>query len=111
MSEEAYSAIRREMDERADEKVTTVGRNLEAPETNPRVLAEDGIRQESIRFQQIQDQIRRYFVARYGEEWTYKAPETFPNALERWMIYATALDNHMAEAEMANIEAKIKAQS
>jgi len=76
-----------------------------------KVQVEDGIRQESLRFQQTQEQIRRYFVARYGAEWIYKAPETFPNALERWMIYSTARDNHMAEAEMANIEAKIREQS
>jgi len=95
MSEEAYSAIRREMDERADAEVQ----------------AEDDTRQESLRFQQLQDQVARYFRARYGNDWAFKAPETFPNALERWMIYSTARDNHMAEAEMANIEAKIREQS
>jgi hypothetical protein len=77
-----------------------------------RIQAEDGIRQESRRFQQIQNQVGRYFKARYGDSVAFRAPETFENALERWMIYATASGNgseQLAEETMALIEEKIKA--
>ena len=55
--------------------------------------------------QKVREMIHRYFVARYGEDYTFKAPETFDNALERWMLYVAMNAEDMASQEMAKIEA------
>lgn len=54
----------------------------------------------------VQNQIGRYFVARYGNEVGFRAPETFDNALERWMLYVSGGSMDLAEKEMALIERK-----
>jgi hypothetical protein len=51
-------------------------------------------------------QIDRYFRAVYGDDYAFRAPETFENALERWMLYSTSAGGkELAAAEMRNIEA------
>lgn len=56
----------------------------------------------------VRDQARRYMAARYGPDWVYRAPETFPNVIEQWMlaiafgaagqseILMTAIEQHLA---------------
>lgn len=39
----------------------------------------------------MQDHARRYLEARYGKDVWFRAPETFGNAVERW-IWAVASD-------------------
>lgn len=55
----------------------------------------------------VREMIHRYFVARYGDSYTFRAPETFDNALERWMLYVGGNAGDMAEAEMVNIETNL----
>jgi len=56
----------------------------------------------------VREMVNRYFTARYGKDYVFRAPETFDNALERWMIYITSDEGmDMAEQEMARIEAMI----
>jgi len=76
-----------------------------------KVTAEDVLRLESIRFQQFKDQVSRYFKARYGDTYVFRAPEMFDNALERWMIYATSDEGSMAEEQMTKIEEAIRSQT
>jgi hypothetical protein len=53
----------------------------------------------------FKEHIDRYFKAIYGKAYGFRAPETFPNALERWML-AIANDNtEMANEELSKIEA------
>jgi hypothetical protein len=60
--------------------------------------------------QKIREMISRYFKARYGDDYAFKAPETFDNALERWMLYVMSNEGlDMAEQEMAKIEAWCRA--
>jgi hypothetical protein len=60
--------------------------------------------------QKIREMISRYFKARYGDDYVFKAPETFDNALERWMLYVMSNEGFdMAEQEMAKIEAWCRA--
>jgi hypothetical protein len=55
----------------------------------------------------VQAQIHAYFTARYGENYVYRAPETFDNALERWMLMVAAGDLDAASRQMTEIEALI----
>jgi hypothetical protein len=52
----------------------------------------------------IKQQIHRYFVAVYGINYVYAAPETFGNVLERWMLAVVAENNVAAEEYMSAIE-------
>ncbi len=73
--------------------------------------AEAVIRDVSIQYQKIQDQVSRYFKAVYGDDVVFRAPETFPNVLERWMIYATTPGGEkLAEEHMQFIEKKAREQ-
>lgn len=62
----------------------------------------------------ISEHIHRYFVAVYGKNYVFRAPETFPNVLERWMLAtATSIqnghDSGVAEECMKLIEKMAKA--
>jgi hypothetical protein len=35
---------------------------------------------------EIRNQVHRYFLALYGPDYAYHAPETFSNLLEQWML-------------------------
>ena len=52
----------------------------------------------------VQQQVNRYFSALYGENYVYRAPETFTNALERWMLHVASGDLITAEKQMTEIE-------
>ena len=54
--------------------------------------------------EQIKAQIHRYFVARYGEDYVYKAPETFDNLLEQWMAAVARGSMEFADELMTRIE-------
>lgn len=56
----------------------------------------------------VRGQIHRYFSALYGESYVYSAPETFTNALERWMLLVASGDLIAAEKQMTDIEAMIR---
>ncbi len=62
-------------------------------------------------YQKMQEHVNRYFKALYGDDYVYRAPETFPNMLERWMLYATRPTKDgelMAEQAMTKIEEHLK---
>jgi hypothetical protein len=74
------------------------------------IHADDVIHEESRRFQITQEHVSRYLKARYGDDVVYRAPETFENAIERWMIYSTTHGAAgLAEQTMQLIEEKVKA--
>jgi hypothetical protein len=52
----------------------------------------------------LKDHINRYFVARHGKDYFYRAPETYDNALERWMLAVGAGDMGRAEHWIGEIE-------
>lgn len=56
----------------------------------------------------VQSQIHSYFTALYGESYTYRAPETFDNALERWMLMVASGDLDAAASQMAEIEQLVR---
>lgn len=47
---------------------------------------------------------QRYLEARYGESWMYRAPETYPNILERWIRAVADGNEDAAEDAMLTIE-------
>lgn len=52
----------------------------------------------------FRDQAHRYLVARFGDSYVFRAPETFDNVLERW-IWAVAAGNvEYSEECIAKIE-------
>lgn len=55
----------------------------------------------------VQSQIHDYFTALYGQSYSYRAPETFDNALERWMLLVAVGDLDAAARQMAEIETLI----
>ena len=56
----------------------------------------------------VQAQVHQYFTALYGESYVYRAPETFTNALERWMLLVASGDLNAAASQMAEIELLIR---
>jgi hypothetical protein len=63
------------------------------------------------RYRKLQEHVGRYFRARYGDDYVFKAPETFPNALERWMLYIASGNeggDAMAETTMKDIEEHVR---
>jgi hypothetical protein len=54
--------------------------------------------------EQVQKQAHRYLIAAYGEQYVFAAPETFNNALERWIWALAAGNGDLAEENMARIE-------
>ena len=56
----------------------------------------------------VQSQVHDYFTALYGQSYAYRAPETFTNALERWMLHVAANDLDAAARQMAEIEEMIR---
>lgn len=56
----------------------------------------------------IEEHVSRYFKAVHGSSYVYKAPEGFPNALDRWMLYIVAGAKEMAEKEIKGIEKFMK---
>lgn len=58
--------------------------------------------------EQVRQQINRYFVGLYGENYTYRAPETFPNQLEVWMLLVCSGDITAADEQMENLEGMIE---
>ena len=59
--------------------------------------------------EQVQEQIHRYFVAVHGEKYGYRAPETFGNILEQWMLGVAGGNEEFAEQKIASIEGHFKA--
>lgn len=55
----------------------------------------------------VQSQVHQYFTALYGENYVYRAPETFDNALERWMLMVASGNLDAASRQMTEIEALI----
>ena len=53
----------------------------------------------------IREQAHRYLVARFGDDYVYRAPETFSNVVERWIWALAAGSGAMAEQCIAAIEA------
>ena len=66
------------------------------PDQKPKVTLED-----------VKAHIHRYFVAVYGADYVYRAPETFGNALERWMIAVSIGVLDFAEKQMEYIEQRV----
>lgn len=53
---------------------------------------------------EVKTQIDRYFRAVHGESYGYRAPETFGNLLERWMLAVAGGNLGYASELMAEIE-------
>jgi hypothetical protein len=54
---------------------------------------------------EIRDQARRYLEARYGKDVWFRAPETFDNAVERWVwAVASGAEAVTGEEAMTAIE-------
>jgi hypothetical protein len=62
---------------------------MDARQFNEGVAALEATKLESRKWQQVHAQAALYMNAVYGENWIYKAPETFDNVLVRW-IWAIA---------------------
>lgn len=60
------------------------------------------------RLEQVREQINRYFVGLYGQDYTYRAPETFSNQLEVWMLLVCSGDLPAAEEQMQKLERMIE---
>lgn len=54
----------------------------------------------------VREHIHRYFVAVHGEDYVYRAPETFGNVVEQWMAYIAGGSLLMAEACIRRIEVR-----
>lgn len=54
--------------------------------------------------EQIRQHIDRYFVAVHGKGYVYRAPETFQNVLECWMLAVGADQGEVAEECITQIE-------
>ena len=52
----------------------------------------------------IRDHAHRYFRARYGPDYIYRAPETFENALEQWIWAVGAGVPELAHSSIEAIE-------
>lgn len=62
---------------------------------------------------EVRKQIHRYFVAVHGKDYIYRAPETFPNRVERWMLAVLRGDDdgiEAAENQIALIEEHFEEQ-
>lgn len=57
----------------------------------------------------VKEQIHRYFVAVHGEKYGYRAPETFGNKLEQWMLCVAGDNMESAEQHISDIEGHFKA--
>lgn len=57
---------------------------------------------------EVRRQINRYFVGLYGEDYGYRAPETFPNQLEVWMMLVCSGDLAAAGDQMTKLERMIE---
>ena len=55
----------------------------------------------------VRGQASRYLKARYGEDYVYRAPETFQNVLERWIWGVAADSATIAEESIKTIEEHI----
>lgn len=65
------------------------------------------VRVEKSRHEIVKEHIHRYFKAVHGQGYVYRAPETFQNRLERWMLAVMKDDQTSmleAEAEIREIE-------
>ena len=52
----------------------------------------------------VKEQIDRYMKAVYGPSYGFRAPETFENLVERWMLYVAGGSIYMANSTMEIIE-------
>jgi len=59
---------------------------------------------------EIREQASRYLVARFGENYAYRAPETFGNVVERWIWALAAGSREMAGQCIAAIEAHLNGE-
>jgi len=59
--------------------------------------------------EKVKEHIDRYFKAVHGPTYVYRAPETFQNAVEQWMLAVAADSEEMAEHTIATIEDHFKA--
>lgn len=60
--------------------------------------------------EKLRNHIHRYFVAVHGPDYVFKAPEAFPNALERWMVYVTVAITDHENPEYPNKDAEALAE-
>lgn len=60
---------------------------------------------------QVLQQMHRYFTAVHGKDYVYRAPETFGNVLERWMLAVLAGDMEYADESMDLIEKLVAARA
>jgi hypothetical protein len=60
----------------------------------------------------VREQAKRYMEARYGPDVWFRAPETFENAVERWIwSVASSAEDVTGEECIAAIEAHMRARS
>lgn len=57
----------------------------------------------------IVSQINRYFQAVYGEDYVYRAPETF-DGFEQWMLAVASGNEERSDELMTNIEKHLKGE-
>jgi hypothetical protein len=69
-----------------------------------KMTAEKAIHEESRSYQKVRDQAKRYLEACYGKSVWFRAPETFENAVERWIWSVASGEIEFAEDCMAKIE-------
>ena len=56
----------------------------------------------------MQEQAASYLRARYGDDYVYRAPETFGNVVERWIWAVAAGSLAMADECMTAIETHMR---
>lgn len=90
-----YNSHDAQQTERGDEML-----NEENTEESP----EGAARRFASRLEAINHHIDRYFVAVHGKDYHYRAPETFDNVLERWMLHILRGDSELASEAINKIE-------
>lgn len=58
----------------------------------------------AITIDQVRDHIGRYMTAVHGKDWVYRAPETFGNLVERWLLAVASGDVDFAGEQISEIE-------
>lgn len=58
----------------------------------------------------VRDHIHRYFVAVYGKDYVFKAPEAFNGTMERWLAYIAMGSREMAEQTIQDFEEAVARQ-
>lgn len=58
----------------------------------------------ALEVQTVRNHIHEYFTSVHGKDYVYRAPETFDNALERWMLAVRSGNLEVAAEHMARIQ-------